>query len=52
MTSPDSIINEVAPVHIGIFIASEYFNSKGATVHYSDFNDLGRMFLPKQFVSA
>ena len=51
-TSPDSIVYEVAPVHIGIFNCSEYSSRKGATMHFSDVNNIGLMFLPKQCVSA
>ena len=51
ITSPDSIVYEVAPVHIGIFTCSEYSARKGATMHSSDVNYIGHMFLPKQCIS-
>ena len=47
MTSPDSIVYEVAPVHIGILTCSEYSAGKGATIHFSDVNDIVRMFITK-----
>ena len=52
INSLDSILYEVAPIHIGIFTCSEYSAGKGATVHSSDVNDSGRIFLPTTFVSA
>ena len=52
MTSPDSILCEVAPVHIGIFTCSEYSSKKISTVYYSDINDIVHMFLPRIFVTA
>ena len=52
MTSPDSIVYEVVPVHIGIFTCSEYSTRKVVTVHSSGVNYIGRMFLPKKHVSA
>ena len=41
MTSPDSVVYEVAPENIGIFNFSEYYARKGAPVHSSDVNDIG-----------
>ena len=48
MNSPDSIVYDVAAVHIGIFTCSEYSARKGAIVHSYDVNDIGRMFLLKK----
>ena len=47
-TSSESIVYEVAPVHIGIFTCSQYSAWKGATVLSSYVNDIGPMFHPKQ----
>ena len=52
MTSSDYMLYDVSPVHIVIFTCSEYSARKGATVHSSDVNYIGRMFLPKQCVSV
>ena len=52
MISPNSIVYDVAPVYILIFTSSEYSARKGATVHYYDVSDIGRMFLPKKRVYA
>ena len=34
-------------MHIGKFICSTYYGSKGDTVHYSDENDIGQKLSPK-----
>ena len=47
INSPDYIVYVVVPVHTGIFTCSEYSARKVATVHSSDVNDIGRIFLPK-----
>ena len=47
MTSPNSIVYEVVPVHIGIFNCSEYSARKGAIVHSSGVNVTGCMFPTK-----
>ena len=52
VTYPDSIVYDVAPVHIGIFTCSEYSTRKFSTLHSSNVNDIVRMFLPKKCVSA
>ena len=52
ITSTNSIVYLVAPVHIGIFTCSEYSARKGATVHSYNVNDIGRIFLPKKCVSV
>ena len=49
MNSPDSIVYDVAPVHIGIFNWSEYSAKKSATMHSSGVNDIGCIFLPIVF---
>ena len=52
MTSHDSIVYDVAPLHIGIFTCSEYSARKVATVQSSYVNDIDCIFIPKQCVST
>ena len=52
ITSPESSVNAVTPVHIGIFNCSVYYWRNGDTVHSSKVNDIGQKSNPKQWVSA
>ena len=51
-TSPESSVNKVTPVQIGIFTCSIYYGRNGYTVHSSEVNDIGQKLAPKQWASA
>ena len=43
--SPESSVNEVTPVSIGVFTCFVYSRRNGGTVHYSEANDIGIKFI-------
>ena len=52
ITSSESRVKAVTPVHIGTFIYSAYSGRNGDTVNSSKVKDIGRDLAPKQYVSA
>ena len=52
MNSPESSGKIVTSLQICMFTCSKYSRRKRYTVHSSNVNDIGRMFLPKQLVST
>ena len=51
-TFAESIFNAVTPVQVGVFTCSVYYVRKRDTVQSSEVNDIGKKFVPKQWVSV